>query len=49
MLGIYHKAQRGSPRVICGLEEEHGEENGKKKIRVLCSDNGGGYTNDPCL
>ena len=30
MLGIYHEAQRGSPGVICVVEEEHGEEYGKE-------------------
>jgi len=30
MLGMYHEAQRASPEVVCGVEEEHGEEYGKK-------------------
>ena len=25
MLGIYHEAQMGSPKIICGVEEEIGE------------------------
>jgi len=29
-LGIYHKAQRESPRVVCGVKEEHGEKYKKK-------------------
>jgi len=29
-MGIYHEAQRGSPGVVCGVEEEHGEEYGKE-------------------
>jgi len=30
MLGIYHEAQRGSLRIICGVEEEFGENHGKE-------------------
>jgi len=30
MLGVYHKAQKGSPRVICEIEEKYGEVYGKK-------------------
>jgi len=29
-LGIYHEAQRGSPRVVCRVEEEHEKEHEKK-------------------
>jgi len=28
LLGIYHEAQRKSPRIVCGVEEEFG-----KKVR----------------
>ena len=30
MLAIYHEAQRENSRVVCGGEEEHGEEKGKE-------------------
>ena len=30
MLGIYHEAQRGSVRIICGVEKEYGEKHGKE-------------------
>ena len=35
MLGIYHEAQRETPQVVCGVEEEHGEEYGKKDQDTL--------------
>ena len=47
MLDIYHEAQRGSPGVVCGVEE-HGEEYGRK-IKVLRSDKGVEYTSDHFL
>jgi len=34
-LGIYHEAQRGSPRVVYGVKEEY-KENLRRKIKVLC-------------
>ena len=46
MLGIYHEAQRGSLKIICGVEEEFREKHGKE-IKVLRSDNGGEYKSDP--
>jgi len=39
MLGIYHDAQRGSPEVVCEVEEED-RESTKRKIKILHSDNG---------
>jgi len=30
MLGIYHEAQKESPGVVCGVEEEYEEEHGKE-------------------
>jgi len=33
MLGIYHEAQRGSPRIICGVEEEFGEKARERRSR----------------
>jgi len=48
MLGIYHEAQKRSPRIICGVEEEFGEKH-RRKIKVLQSDNGGKYKSDPFL
>ena len=47
-MGIYHKAQRGSPRIVCGVEEEYGEKHGKKD-QMLWSDNGGEYKSNPFL
>jgi len=35
MLGIYHETQRESPRVICGVEKEYGEEYKKKDQSTL--------------
>jgi len=35
MLGIYHEAQRGSPEVVCEVEEEHGEEYRKEDQGTL--------------
>ena len=37
MLGIYHEAQRGSPKIICGVEEEFGEKH-RKEDKVLRSE-----------
>ena len=48
MLGIYHEAQGGSPRIICGVEEEFREKH-ERKIKVLRSDNGDEYKSDPFL
>ena len=48
MLGIYHEAQRGSPRIICGVEEEFGEKHEKEDLGPP-SDNGGQYKSDPFL
>ena len=48
VVGYIHEAQRGSPRIICGVEEEFGEKYGRK-IKVLRSDNGGEYKSDPFL
>jgi len=30
MLGIYHEAQRGNPKIICGVKEEFEEKHGKE-------------------
>ena len=35
MFGIYHEAQRGSPEIVCGVKEEHGEEHEKKDQDTL--------------
>jgi len=35
MLGIYHEAQRGSPEVVCGVKEEHGEKHEKEDQDTL--------------
>jgi len=48
VLGIYHEAQRGSPKIICGVEEDLEKSTGRK-IKVLRSDNGGEYKSDPFL
>ena len=48
MLGICHEAQRGSPRVFCGVKEEH-EEEYKKKIKVLHLANGEEYISNSFL
>ena len=48
MLGIYHKAQRESPKIICGVEKNLERSTGRK-IKVLRSDNGGEYKSDPFL
>ena len=47
-MSTYHEAQKESLGVVCGVEEEHGEEHGRK-IRVLLSDNRGEYTSDHFL
>ena len=47
-MGIYHNAQRVSPRIVCGVEEEYGENTGRR-IKVLRSDNRDEYKNDPFL
>ena len=44
-MGIYHEAQRKSPRIICGVEEDL-EKSKRRKIKVLRSDNGGEYKSD---
>ena len=48
MLGIYHEAQRGSPRIIYGVEEDLEKSTGRK-VKVLRSDNEGEYKSDPFL
>jgi len=30
MLGIYHEAQKGGPKIVCGVEEEYGEKHRKE-------------------
>ena len=47
-MSIYHEAQRENPRIVCRVEEEFGEKQGRK-IKVLQSDNGGEYKSDPFL
>ena len=48
MLDIYHEAQRGSLRIICGVKKNLEKSTGRK-IKVLRSDNGGEYKSDPFL
>ena len=48
MFGIYHEAQRESPKIICEVEEEFGEKYGKEN-QGLRLDNGGEYKSDPFL
>jgi len=48
MLAIYHEAQKESPRIVCGVEEEL-EKNTGRKIKVFRLDNRGEYKSDPLL
>ena len=47
-MGIYHEAQRKSPRIICGVEKNI-EKSTRRKIKMLRSDNGGEYKSNPFL
>ena len=47
-MSVHPEIQRKNLRFVCEVEESYGETH-RKKIKVLCSDNGVEYTSNPFL